>query len=275
MKVVIIVPTYNEHDNISILIQALQDQFYNMHHNMHILVVDDNSPDGTAEVVRGLQTSHDNLHLIMGRKAGLGIAYLRGMQYAINSLNADVVFEMDADLSHKPQDIPRLMAEIDHGADFVIGSRYVRGGSIPKEWRLYRRLNSYFGNIAARYIAGIYHVKDCTAGFRAIRTSLLKRIDLNGIYVKGYTFQVALLHRVVDSGAMIREIPVDFVDRKYGDSKLGLSDILEFIMNVWRIRLNRRNGFSVGYLLKKPSRIRGVIVRVIFGILNKSKVTVT
>ncbi|HQA12400.1 MAG TPA: glycosyltransferase, partial [Zoogloea sp.] len=109
-------------------------------------------------------------------------------------LQADVVFEMDADFSHKPEDVPRLLAAIDEGADFVIGSRYVPGGTIPEEWGLYRRLNSRFGNIVARYLAGIYSVRDCTAGFRAIRTSILRRIDFDKLRVQGYAFQVALLH---------------------------------------------------------------------------------
>ena len=112
----------------------------------------------------------------MGQKAGLGAAYVRGMVYAMDKLHADVVFEMDADFSHKPEDVPRLMAAIDQGADFVIGSRYVKGGSIPKEWGLMRRLNSLGGNIVGRYIAGLYKIRDCTAGFRAIKTSLLRKV---------------------------------------------------------------------------------------------------
>ena len=152
MKTAIIIPTFNEHDNIGLLIDALQRKFHALAHDMHILVVDDNSPDGTADFVRELQQTHANLHLLEGRKAGLGTAYIRGMRYAMDKLQAEVVFEMDADFSHKPEDVPRLLAEIDGVADFVIGSRYVRGGSIPREWGLLRRLNSWGGNIAARYI---------------------------------------------------------------------------------------------------------------------------
>ena len=243
LKGIIIVPTYNERDNISLLIAELQQQFNAMSHDMHILVVDDNSPDGTAGVVGKLQESHSNLHMIQGEKAGLGAAYIRGMRHSLDVLQADVIFEMDADFSHKPADVPRLMSEIDAGYDFVIGSRYVRGGGIPREWGLLRRLNSLGGNIAARYIAGIYRMRDCTAGFRAIRSSLLQRIDLGGLRVQGYAFQVALLHAAVVEGARIREIPVEFVDRKYGESKLGLSDISEFIVNVWWIRYQSSKTF--------------------------------
>lgn len=243
MKTVIIVPTFNEHSNIAALISALLDQFNRLQHDLHILVVDDDSPDGTADVVRGLQTDNDKVHLLTGRKAGLGVAYIRGMDHAINVLQADLVFEMDADFSHKPEDIPRLISEIEAGADFVIGSRYVPGGSVPKTWNLVRRLNSMWGNLAARYIAGIPQIRDCTAGFRAIRSSLLRRIDFNDLRVQGYAFQVALLHAAVEQGGKIREIPVNFIDRKKGESKLRFSDILEFALNVWWIRLQSSRTF--------------------------------
>lgn len=236
-------PTYNERDNIAPIIEALQAQFANMPHEMHILVVDDSSPDGTADVVRGLQQRHANVHLITGQKAGLGVAYIRGMAHAMDRLQADVVFEMDADFSHKPEDVPRLMAEIDRGADFVIGSRYVPGGSIPKEWGTYRKLNSWGGNFVARHVAGIPRVRDCTAGFRAIRTALLRKIDFSKLRVQGYGFQVALLHAAVVLKGQVVEIPVDFIDRVHGESKLGLRDILEFVLNAWWIRFNSLKTF--------------------------------
>jgi dolichol-phosphate mannosyltransferase len=185
LKAVIIIPTYNERENLSSLIAALQKQFERIKHEMHVLVVDDSSPDGTADVVRKLQASHTNLHLLMGRKQGLGVAYIRGMRHAMDALGAEVVYEMDADFSHKPEDVPQLMAAIDQGADFVIGSRYVTGGTIPREWGWFRRLNSRFGNLVARYVAGIYSVRDCTAGFRAIRASTLSSIDFNKLRVQG------------------------------------------------------------------------------------------
>jgi len=128
------------------------------------------------------------------------------------------------------------MSEIDAGADFVIGSRYVKGGSIPENWGFIRRLISLGGNIVARFVAGIYRVRDCTAGFRAIRTSVLRDIDLSRLRVQGYAFQVALLHAAVTDGAKVVEVPVDFVDRTQGMSKLGLSDIIEFVENAWWIR---------------------------------------
>ena len=243
MKVVVIVPTYNERGNIVGLIEALCLQFASLRHDMNILVVDDHSPDGTAEAVRALLPRHPELRLIEGRKAGLGAAYIRGMTYAIEAMAAEVVFEMDADFSHSPADVPRLLAEIDAGADFVIGSRYVAGGSIPKNWSFLRRLNSLGGNIVARYLAGIYRVRDCTAGFRAIRVSVLRDIDFSRLRIQGYAFQVALLHAAVTDGARVVEVPVDFIDRTQGESKLGLSDIIEFVENAWWIRLQSAQTF--------------------------------
>jgi dolichol-phosphate mannosyltransferase len=243
MKVVIVLPTYNERGNIAALLTSLQAEFRRLHHEMHILVVDDNSPDGTAGLVRQAMRDQPNVHLITGEKAGLGAAYIRGMRYAMDELHADVVFEMDADFSHAPADVPRLLATLEESADFVIGSRHVKGGSIPAEWSLWRKLNSAGGNWVARYIVGLYGIRDCTAGFRAIRASILRQIDFGALRVKGYAFQVALLHQAVTLGAVVKEVPVDFIDRKQGQSKLGLADIVEFVVNAWWIRLRALRTF--------------------------------
>jgi len=243
MKVVIIVPTYNESANIVALITALQAQFAKLHHDMHILVVDDNSPDGTADLVRQVMQQQPNVHMITGAKAGLGAAYIRGMQHALRELGADAVFEMDADFSHDPADVPRLLAALENSADFVIGSRHVKGGSIPADWGLWRKLNSIGGNWVARYVAGLYGIRDCTAGFRAISATILRQIDFSTLRVKGYAFQVALLHQAVTLGAVVQEVPVDFIDRKLGSSKLGLRDIVEFILNAWWIRMRALRTF--------------------------------
>lgn len=237
LKLVIVLPTYNERENIQALIPALQDTLRTVPYESHILVVDDNSPDGTADAVRSLMQAHGNLHLITGEKRGLGAAYIRGMQHALAALGTDVVVEMDSDFSHDPADLPRLLKTLDAPADFVIGSRYVPGGSIPSSWSWQRRANSRLGNLVARYVAGLYRVHDCTAGFRAIRSSVLRQIDFGTLRVKGYAFQIALLHRAVGLGAKVAEIPVHFVDRKLGESKLGISDIVEFLVNAWWIRL--------------------------------------
>jgi len=184
-----------------------------------------------------------NVHLLSGIKRGLGAAYIRGIEFALGRLGAEAVMEMDADFSHRPQDIPRLIAELERGADFVIGSRYVPGGSIPREWAGLRRANSLVGNLVARYVAGLYRVRDCTAGFRAIRASLLRRINLRQLRVQGYAFQVALLHAAVSANARVVEIPVDFIERTAGMSKLGIRDIAEFITNVWWLRFQASRTF--------------------------------
>ncbi|WP_141734622.1 GtrA family protein [Oligoflexus tunisiensis] len=243
MKVFLVLPTYNERANIGRMISSLDQVFQTLRHDMNILVVDDNSPDGTQDVVREYQTTRPYLHLITGQKQGLGKAYIRGMEEALR-LGADAVFEMDSDFSHDPWDVPRLLKALEDGADFVIGSRYVPGGSIPAEWSTYRKLNSKFGNIVARYVAGIYPVRDCTAGFRCIRARVLQDVDLATIRTQGYGFQVSLLHAAYISGARIREIPVKFTDRVEGESKLGFQDIIEFIVNAWSIRLRGLETFA-------------------------------
>ncbi len=243
MKIIVILPTYNEKENVAPLLRALQEQFLKIPHDMNILVVDDNSPDGTADVVRAESRTASNIFLITGQKKGLGAAYVRGMKYAVNDLHADVVMEMDADFSHKPEDVPRLIKGLDQGADFVIGSRYVPGGKIPADWGFLRRMNSRWGNVFARYIAGLYKIRDCTAGFRAIRASIIMKIDLDALKVRGYAFQISLLHEAIINHAVVREIPVEFVDRQKGQTKLGLSDIFEFMINAWWIRFERSKTF--------------------------------
>ena len=248
-----IIPTYNERDNIGALIDALHQQFAFIQHEMHILVVDDHSPDGTSDVVKGKMAAYANLHLVSGRKQGLGAAYIRGMQHALSVLWADAVMEMDADFSHKPEDVPRLIKALEAGADFVIGSRYVVGGSIPQEWHVLRKLASRVGNIMARYVVGLYHIKDCTAGFRAIRAALLETINLGDLNVQGYAFQIALLRAALVHQAVIQEIPVAFIDRVKGQSKLGLRDIVEFILHAWWIRLCTFHAFLVSFVKPRAS----------------------
>lgn len=244
MKVVVVLPTYNEAENIGRLIHALQGPFARTGHDCSVLVVDDRSPDGTATIVREAQRRFPGVHLVEGEKRGLGAAYIRGMRHALKSLKADVVFEMDADFSHDPEDVPRLLKALEDGADFVIGSRYVEGGSIPANWGTHRKLISRWGNFFARHVAGLHSVRDCTAGFRAIRGRLLRRIDLGHLRVQGYAFQTALLWEARLHGAKIAEVPVHFVDRTVGQSKLGLADLLEFGLNVWWLRLRSSATFG-------------------------------
>lgn len=257
MKAVIVLPTYNERDNILPLLAALEAEAPTIPiYDLHILVVDDSSPDGTGALVKEAQARMPNLELLIGQKQGLGAAYIRGISHALTELKADAVLEMDADFSHDPKDVRRLLVNLAYGADFVIGSRYVPGGTIPAQWGLMRRLNSSVGNFVARNLAGLHRVRDCTAGFRAISASLLNRIDLKSLKVQGYAFQVTLLHEAIIAGARVVEIPVDFTDRTAGESKLGIKDIIEFILNAAQIRL-RSNATFVKFALVG---ITGVLV---------------
>lgn len=244
MRVVVVVPTYNEAGNIARLLPALQAALAGAGHDGQVLVVDDHSPDDTAGLVRAAQRHMPGVHLLEGERHGLGAAYVRGISHALQHLQPDVVMAMDADFSHDPADAPRLLQALADGADFAIGSRYVTGGSIPATWVAHRRLISRCGNFLARHVAGLHAVRDCTAGFRAIRAPLLRELDFRRIHVQGYAFQVALLYEARLQGARVAEVPVHFVDRTEGQSKLGLRDVLEFALNVWWLRLRSSATFA-------------------------------
>ena len=237
MKACVIIPTYNEAANIKGLLEEIFTTAKDIKRwETHVLVVDDQSPDKTATVVKKLQAKHDRLHLLEGKKQGLGVAYIRGMRHALKKVKPDAVFEMDADHSHPPGMLPSFLKEIGKGADFVIGSRYVPGGGTPG-WPLKRRLMSKGANFLARVIAGLHGVKDCTSGYRCISSKLLKKIHLKGLGAKGYSFQMNLLHEAIRNGAKVKEIPLVFHDRQRGESKMGLSDITEFFLNAVKLRL--------------------------------------
>jgi len=235
--VVIILPVLNEAENIKDFIEKI---IKNIDNNLvKILVVDDYSPDGTGEIVKNLQKTYSNLYLIQNPKTGLGNAYKKGFKFAIDKLNANILIEMDSDFSHPPELIKDLIEEINKGYDFVIGSRYIKGGSIPDNWGLFRKMNSKYGNIFARFIAGLKNIHDCTSGFRAIRTDFIKNIDLDKLDVQGYSFQMNILFECVNMGAKVKEIPLNFKDREKGKSKLGIKDISEFIINSLKLLLRR------------------------------------
>jgi dolichol-phosphate mannosyltransferase len=186
--------------------------------------------------------SRQNLHLLTGPKRGLGVAYARGLSYALDQLRADVVIQMDADFSHNPADVPRLVEALE-GHDLVIASRYIPGGAVPSDWGLVRRLVSICANAGARFIAGLRGVHDCTNGFRCIRARLLQRIDLRQSYPHGYAILLYLLYQAIANGGRVVEVPVRFANRTSGASKLRLTDALEFFVNVWWIRYDRRARF--------------------------------
>ena len=240
-RVCFVIPTYNEAENITLLLPRLAERYPDP--NLRFLIVDDESPDGTGRLVREFAAADARVHLLEGKKRGLGAAYVRGIRHALDELLADVVVQMDADFSHDPADAGRLLARVAAGADVCIGSRYVPGGSVDASWGFRRRQLSLWGNRLARWIAGLKGVRDCTAGFKAIRAAALRAAEVQEITVLGYAFQVALLHRLLHSGARVAEEPIHFRDRTRGVSKLGLDSMLEFFYHICWLRLTSHRTF--------------------------------
>lgn len=218
-QVTVVVPTYNERNNLPHLVASLRLQGF------RVLVVDDASPDGTGVIADGLAAS-DPLVEVLHRttKEGLGPAYAAGFDMAL-SRGAAVVVEMDADFSHNPTDLPRLLEALDRGADVAIGSRYVPGGSTP-DWPLPRRLISRGGNVYARLMLGI-PIRDATAGYRAFRADALQRLPYRQAEASGYGFQVEMAWRADQLGLKIEEVPISFRDRTEGTSKMSQAIVLE------------------------------------------------
>jgi dolichol-phosphate mannosyltransferase len=239
MKATIIIPTYNEKGNIERLIQVLEEEIFpNVKDDqMSILVADDTSPDGTADIVKGLMKKYKNLDLIIGKKEGLGAAYVRGMTYAIEKMGAEVLFEMDADFFHDPKKIPQFLDEIHKGNDFVIGTRYSMGGSIPHDWGIHRKFLSVWGNMFIRILFGRKGINDWTGGYRAVKKEVfLKEKDKLGNFT-GYTFQVGFLYNAVKDGFKVSEVPFDAKDRTLGKSKIpGLETIVKTLVFVIKVR---------------------------------------
>jgi dolichol-phosphate mannosyltransferase len=232
-RATIVLPTYNEAENIKPVLEQIFKQ-KTPGWKITVLVVDDNSPDGTSAIVEQLQKKYSSLSLLKGTKQGLGVAYTRGFAQAQKKYKPEVIFEMDADLSHPPKMIPEFLKEVEKGADFVIGSRYVRGGGTP-DFTLFRKLNSRVANVFARFVAGMHKVKDCTSGYRAIKTSIIKKIDFEALGAKGYSFQQNLLYEALQQGIKVAEIPLMFYQRTKGESKMRVKDMAEFIKNSLRL----------------------------------------
>lgn len=240
MKVTIVLPTYNEAENIKDFLNEVFKVIPQIEgFEINTLIVDDNSPDGTANIVKKMQESNPNIYLLENNTRGLGKAYRAGFKYAIDNLNAEVLIEMDSDFSHTPEKLREILPPINKGYDFVIGSRYIKGGSIPTDWPFIRKMNSKYGNIFARFVAGLMQVKDCTSGFRAIRADFIKQIDLEHLNVNGYAFQMNILFECIKLGAKTYEIPIDFVDRVKGKSKLRIDDVIEFLINSFDLFIRR------------------------------------
>ena len=243
MKALVIVPTFNEVENIPAVAQRLFEK--SGEHDVELLVVDDSSQDGTAWTVRGLQQDNPRIHLIeRPKRMGLASAYVDGFRWALEREYAAIV-EMDADLSHDPADVARLLDALDD-ADLSIGSRYVDGGDVVN-WRWLRRTLSKVGNIYARLWLG-FGVTDATSGFRAFHASALAEVDLSTIRSEGYAFQIEMVRRIHKAAGTISEVPIRFVDRTAGRSKMSRRIVFEAIalVTIWgvRDRLLRRRSAS-------------------------------
>ena len=228
-KAVVCLPTYNERENIEPMLRVLGDK------DVHVLVIDDNSPDGTGELADRLAQELgyvDVLH--RERKEGLGPAYLAGFRHALAG-HGELILEMDCDFSHDPDYVPRLIAAVEDGADLALGSRYVSGGSV-ENWGLVRRFVSAGGSLYARLLLGV-RVHDLTGGFKCYRRAVLETIDLQAIDSKGYAFQIETTYRALRAGFKVIEVPITFADREVGGSKMSKAIVAEAIWKVPGLRV--------------------------------------
>ena len=231
VKIIIVIPTYNERENTQKMIPALAEILPKIKkHQVEVLYVDDSSPDGTAGVIKEAQSKYSWLHLLEGsEKKGLGDAYSRGMQHAMKELGADYLLEFDADFQHPPQDIPRLITEIDNGYDYIIASRYVPGGSIPANWTIDRKAVSFVGNLVARLGLLIPKIHDCTGGFKLSRVKgFMDQFDFSSLLSQKFAYKIHLLaYMVITRNAKVKEVPFGFGNRASGRSKYLTNEIKE------------------------------------------------
>lgn len=235
MNVLVVVPTYNERDNLPVLARGVL-----AYPGFRLLIVDDGSPDGTGEVADGLAVEYPGRVEVMHRtgKRGLGRSYIDGLRHSLAATDAELICQMDADLSHNPEHLPALTAAASH-ADVVIGSRYLNGVSVVN-WPLHRIFLSTFAN---RYIRAVTRLSatDCTSGFRCWRREALARLPLDTMVSDGYAFLVEMLYDAAKNGSRIGEVPIIFVERRQGQSKLSSNVIAESVIMPWRLKLRRRH----------------------------------
>lgn len=228
---IVIIPTYNEIENIDRMVDAV----IALPVEFDILFVDDNSPDGTADAIKICQSKFPNrIHLEQrSGKLGLGTAYIHGFKWALQR-DYEFVFEMDCDFSHNPEDLIRLREACLKGADLAIGSRYVSGGNV-KNWDLKRKLMSYFASVYVRLVLFIT-IRDTTAGFKCYRSEVLRTIKLDNVIFKGYAFQICMKYAALKHGFKVKEIPITFIDRLYGTSKMSTGIFKEAFYGVWKMK---------------------------------------
>ena len=253
-KATIILPTYNEAGSIEKLLQEIDTVVENEKNwEFSVLVVDSHSQDNTVAFIKKQQLKNIKIHLLETKKEGLGKAYTQGFIYAFEKINPFVVFEMDADFSHNPKDIPGFLRKIEKGADFVIGSRYIKGGSIPKDWGLDRKIFSIFGNLVVRFGFMKPKVTDWTNGFRCIKAWVVKSALDHIRNYSSYVFQIAFLDDALKKNAIIKETPVNFIDRKYGVSKISSA---EYIVDIF------------SYIFLNSSFVKFVIVGLVGAVID-------
>jgi dolichol-phosphate mannosyltransferase len=242
-NIVICMPTYNERDNVGRMIDVLFQKVFPTikNHKMMLLIFDDTSPDGTWKIVQEKMKKYENLYLSLAKgKQGLGAGYRRAFQYAADELKADAVMEMDVDFQHDPDDVPRFVKAFDGGADYVIGSRYIDKGSIPKEWGFDRKFLSIVGNLIYQVSLLMFDIHDFTTGYRLARVSYLNKINFDKVFLKSFAYKTLLLCAMKKLGAKVVEIPIKFGLRETGDSKMTTNtfvDSLKVIVQIWKERL--------------------------------------
>lgn len=228
---IVIIPTYNEIENVEKIVRSI----FNTQLACHILFIDDGSPDGTAQKIESLQNEFSGRVFLEQRteKLGLGTAYIHGFKYCL-ARGYKYIFEMDCDFSHSPSDLIRLKEACDTGADLAIGSRYCKGGKI-ENWPFSRWLISYFASVYVRIILWI-GIKDTTAGFKCYKREVLEAIQLDNIPFKGYAFQICMKYAALKHGFKLKEIPITFVDRQFGESKMSTKIFKEAFYGVWKMK---------------------------------------
>ncbi len=241
--IVVIIPTYNERENVAAAAASLAKIRRSLaSYSLQILFVDDNSPDGTAKEINNVGRKYPFIHLLKNaNKGGLGHAYKKGLRYAVDKLNADILFSFDADLSHDPTKIPAMLQAIEKGYDLVLGARYVRGGGIPANWPPHRKFLSRFGNLVIRVVMLNFSVHDWTTGYRAIRKEVVEKIipNLRHSAFNGYTWQIGFLVKSIQAGFRVGEVPFHFKDREKGRSKLGPEYIFNTLRYIMKVRFEQ------------------------------------
>lgn len=246
MKIVVVIPTFNESQNIGRMIDSLEQEFKLIpNHQMEILVVDGNSPDGTGDIVNQKAQTFSNVHLLLEKqKAGIGAAYFQAFDHAMKNMGADALMELDADFQHDPADVKRLVAKMDEGYDYVIGSRFTKGGAIPSEWAFYRKFLSVGGNIFTKIVLGVFSVNDFTSGFKLARVKgFADSINYSEIMSKSFAYKVDLTYRMHNLGARIAEVPIQFGLRDRGNSKIEKSTMFDTLFVVLRLRFYHNINF--------------------------------